>query len=366
VGIDLIRFACPIVGSALVWHLLQVVDLLAHGLAAAAIGLTLSVAGLATRNRRLLRIGLAVLLAGAIAGLAANGLKLVFRVPRPHTPGSFSFPSGHAATAAAVAAVLVRAFPPAGPLFAFVALFGGLARVYFRDHYLVDVLAGALLGVIIGIPIAHRLLEEKTGPAAPDPELAPRARRSPALWVAVAVLGVAAVGWLAVYESELGAHLQKEPSSRPPNVAIRFGTPGARGLMREGWSGDEKWNGSFPFAWAEGRRSRVSVPPLLFGDYVARLRILPFVRGERLSCQIISVDFNGTRVADVLLDRGWNDYEVTIPKRLIRPGGANNEMAFRFDSAAAPGGRDVRRLAVAFRYVEIGAATRPPPPPVGR
>src|SRR6476659_902903 len=123
VGIDLIRFACPIVGSALVWHLLQILDLLAHGLAAAAIGLALSAAGLVTRNRRLLRVGLAVLLAAAIAGLAANGLKLVFRVPRPHTPGSFSFPSGHAATAAAVAAVLVRAFPPAGPLFVFVALF---------------------------------------------------------------------------------------------------------------------------------------------------------------------------------------------------------------------------------------------------
>jgi undecaprenyl-diphosphatase len=358
VGIDLIRFGCPIVGSALVWHLLQVLDLLAHGLAAATIGLVLSAAGFATRNRRLLRIGLAVLLAGAIAGLAANGLKLVFRVPRPHTPGSFSFPSGHAATAAAVAAVLVRAFPPAGPVFAFVALFGGLARVYFRDHYLIDVIAGALLGVAVGLPVAQRFLGEK-------PEDAPRPRRSPALAIAVAVLGFAAVGWAAVYEGELRAHLRKKESDRLPNVAIRFGTPGARPLMREGWSGDEKWNGAFPFAWAEGTRSRVAIPPLLFGDYVARLRVLPFVRGERLSCQVIAVDFNGARVAHVLLDRGWNDYEVAIPKRLIRPGGVNNEMAFRFDSAAPPGGGDLRRLAVAFRSVEIGAATPPPRPRMG-
>jgi membrane-associated phospholipid phosphatase len=358
VGIDLIRFACPIVGSALVWHLLQVLDLLAHGLAAAAIGVALSAAGFATRNRRLLRVGLAVLLAAAVAGLAANGLKLVFRVPRPHTPGSFSFPSGHAATAAAVAAVLVRAFPPAGPLFAFVALFGGVARVYFRDHYLIDVIAGALLGVAVGVPVAQRLLAEKR-------ETAPRPRRSPAPAIAVALLGVAAVGWAAVYEEQLRAHLRREPSDRPPNVAIRFGTPGARPLLREGWSGDEKWKEAFPFVWAEGTRSRVAIPPLLFEDYVARMRVLPFVPGERLSCQIIGVDFNGTRVADVLLDRGWNDYEVAIPKRLIRPGGANNEMAFRFDSAVAPGGGDVRPLAAAFRFVEIGAAMPPPRPRMG-
>jgi membrane-associated phospholipid phosphatase len=355
VGIDLIRFACPIVGSALVWHLLQVLDLLAHGLAAAAIGLALSAVGFATRNRRLLRVGLAVLLAGAIAGLAANGLKLVFRVPRPHTLGSFSFPSGHAATAAAVAAVLVRAFPPAGPLFAFVALFGGLARVYFRDHYLIDVIAGALLGVAVGLTVAQRFLGEK-------PEDAPRPRRSRALAIGVAMLGFAAVGWTAVYEGELRAHLRKEPGGRPPNVAIRFGTPGARPLMREGWSGDEKWNDDFPFAWAEGTRSRVALPPLLLGDSVARLRVLPFARGERMSCQVIGVDFNGTRVGDVLLDRGWNDYEVAIPRRLIRPGGADNEMAFRFDSATAPGGGDLRRLAVAFRSVEIEATTASLPP----
>ena len=357
-GIDLIRFACPIVGSAPVWHLLQILDLLAHGLAAAAIGLALSAAGFATRNRRLLRVGLAVLLAAAIAGLAANGLKLMFRVPRPHTPGSFSFPSGHAATAAAVAAVLVRAFPPAGPLFVFVALFGGIARVYFRDHYLIDVIAGALLGLAVGLPVAQRFLGEK-------PESALRPRRSLAPGIVVAVLGFAAVGWAAVYEVELRAHLRKEPSDRPPNVAIRFGTPGARPLLREGWSGDEKWKEAFPFVWAEGARSRVAIPPLLFGDYVARMRVLPFVRGERLSCQIIGVDFNGARVADVLLDRGWNDYEVAIPKRLIHPGGVGNEMAFRFDSAAAPSGTEVRRLAVAFRSVEVAAVTAPPRPRMG-
>ncbi len=360
-GIELIRFACPIFGSALLERFLQLLDLLAHGLAAAAVGLALVVLGLATRNRRFVRVGLALLLAAALAGLAANGLKLVFRVPRPHTPGSFSFPSGHATTAFAVAAVLTRAFPSGGPLFAFVALFGGLARVYFRDHYLVDIVAGGLLGTIIGLAVAPRFFGTESGEA-PVPS-APRRRAWG--WAAVGVVGGAALAWLAVYESELNAHraTARPDDPRPVNVAIRFGTPGARGLLREGWSGDEKWNGTFPFTWAEGTESRVSVPPLLWGEYRARLRVNPLVTGERLSCQVIDVSFNGTRVGQVLLDRGWNDYEVSIPARLIRPSGANNEMKFLFDYAAVPGDHDSRRLSTAFRDLEIRAVRAQPTPP---
>ena len=360
-GIELIRFACPIFGSAILERVLQLLDLLAHGLAAAAVGLALVLLGLATRNRRFVRVGLAVLVAAALAGLAANGLKLVFRVPRPHTPGSFSFPSGHATTAFAVAAVLARAFPAGGPLFAFVALFGGLARVYFRDHYTFDIVAGGLLGTIIGLVVFPRFFGTESGEA-PAPS-APRRRAWG--WAPVAVAGIAALFWLAVYEWELKAHrgIVRADEPRPLNVAIRFGTPGARGLLREGWSGDEKWNGTFPFTWAEGTESRVSVPSLLYGDYRARLRVNPLVFGERLSCQVIDVSFNGTRVGQVLLDRGWNDYEVPIPARLIRPSGANNEMKFRFDYAAVPNGRDSRRLSTAFRDLEIRAVRAQPTPP---
>lgn len=348
-GIDLIRFACPVIGSALLERVLQVLDLLAHGFSAAAIGLVLTAAGLAIRNRRFVRVGLAVLLAAALAGLAANGLKLLFHVPRPHTPGTYSFPSGHATTAFAVAAVLARAFPPAGPLFAFVALFGGLARVYFRDHFLIDVVAGGLLGTVIGLAVAPRILEGDKGT---DPAGQGRA------WVLLAAAGIPAMAWLAVYEYELDAHRRKASVAedlRPSNVAIRFGTPGARALLQRGWSGDEKWNGTLPFVWAEGTDSRLSVPSLVSGDYRARLRVLPLVRGEGLSCQVIDVSFNGTRVGRVLLDRGWNEYEVAIPARLIRPSGADNEMEFRFQYAAVPGGGDPRRLAAAFRDLEIRA-----------
>jgi undecaprenyl-diphosphatase len=362
VGIELVRFACPLIGSALSEWVLQVLNFLAHGLAAVAVGVGLVAAGLATRNRRFVRIGLAVLLAAVLAGLAANGLKLAFRVPRPHTPGSFSFPSGHATTAFAVAAVLARAFPPAGPVFAFVAVFGGLARVYFRDHYLIDVVAGGLLGVVIGLAVASRFPGSKT-------ETVPSERGKAWGWLLLAAVAVPAVSWFAVYERELDAHLRKPTPAedpRPLSVAVRFGTPGARGLLRSGWSDDEKWNGEFPFVWAEGTDSRLSIPPLLFGNYHARLRVIPLVRGEGLSCQVVDLSFNGTRVGRVLLDRGWNDYEVMIPARLIRPSGADNEMEFRFEYAAVPGERDPRRLAVAFRSVEIRAEGAVVAPPVRR
>ena len=361
-GIEFIRLACPLIGSAFLERALQLLDVLAHGLAAAAIGLLLALAGLVARNRRIARIGIAILLAAAVAGLAANGLKLVFQVPRPHTPGSYSFPSGHATTAFAVAAVLARAFPPAGPFFAFVALFGGLARVYFRDHYLIDVVAGGLLGVVIGLSIAP-LVFEKGDPTSPP------ARARGWAWILLAAVGIPAVAWFSVYERQLGVHLTKpRPASGAPlpNVAIRFGTPGARPLLSNGWSGDEKWNGADPFVWAEGTDALLTLPPLVAGNYRARLRVLPLVSGEGLSCQVIDLRFNGMPVAEVLLDRGWNDYEVTIPKALVRAAGTSNEMRFRFSYAAVPGPRDSRRLAVAFRDVEIVAETAPPPPPTGR
>jgi hypothetical protein len=81
---------------------------------------------------------------------------------------------------------------------------------------------------------------------------------------------------------------------------------------------------------------------------------------------VIDVSFNGTRVGRVLLDRGWNDYEVLVPARLIHPSGADNEMVFGFALAAPPGGGDTRGLAAAFRDLEIRADRAPATPPQGR
>ena len=351
-GIDLIRFACPLVGSVFFERVMFLLDQLGHGVGAAALGLAVAVFGLVTRNRRVLRAGLVVLLAVVVAGLLANGLKLVFQLPRPgHRVFSYSFPSGHATTAFAVAAVLGDAFPPAAPLLYLGALATGLARIYYRDHFVIDVAGGAVLGTACGLVLARWLLGRME-------------RKTTALvrwaWAAALTVGIPAMAWFAVYEHELGRHLLRSPvtGERPAGaITIPFGTEAARASLESGWSGDERWNGEFPFVWAEGLSSTMRIPPLAREDHRLRLRANPFLRGQGLSCQVVSVDFNGTRIGRVLLDRGWNDYELEIPGRLIRL--VPNEMEFRYGYAHAASRRDTRRLAVAFQSLEIGIGGSP-------
>ncbi len=325
---------------------MQALDFLAHGLVAAGIGAALGAWGLVSRNPRLARAGAAVLLAVAASGLVANALKLVFQVPRPQGVGSWSFPSGHATTAFALAAVLGWLWPRLAPLLCLAALFGGLARVFFRDPFVIDVLCGGALGAAIGLLVARRLLGPSTG-----------ARERAWEWVLAAVFAIVPVAWLGAYEHELGRHLLKGPvaaDSPRPGVRIEFGTDRARELLGKGWSGDELWNGKVPFVWAEGRVSTLRVAQLPKRDHRMRLSIIPFVRGRGQSCQVVEVDVNGKVVGRLLLDRGWNSYELDVPAAAIGPG--ENEVTFRFEQTGrVAGGQDSRMLSVAFRSLEIAA-----------
>lgn len=92
--------------------------------------------------------------------IALNYLvKLIVKRPRPvleelpplgGAPSSLSFPSAHATSSFAVATAMTRV-DPLGAL-AFVLAFAlSLGRPYLGMHYPSDVLAGALLGVALGL-----------------------------------------------------------------------------------------------------------------------------------------------------------------------------------------------------------------------
>jgi undecaprenyl-diphosphatase len=107
-----------------------------------------------------------------LADTAALALKRVFERPRPYVPFpdpeplvgtglDYAFPSGHAATSFAGATVLSRAAPRLAPVFFLLAAAVAWSRVYVGVHYPSDVLAGAVLGVLVGgalVAVAGRAL----------------------------------------------------------------------------------------------------------------------------------------------------------------------------------------------------------------
>jgi undecaprenyl-diphosphatase len=99
----------------------------------------------------------------AALGPVAIGLnyavKLVVRRPRPvleglpplgGAPSSLSFPSAHATSSFAVATAMTRVDPLGAVAFA-LAIALALGRPYLGMHYPSDVLAGAALGVVLGL-----------------------------------------------------------------------------------------------------------------------------------------------------------------------------------------------------------------------
>lgn len=100
----------------------------------------------------------------AVAGswTLAEGTKYLFDRARPFawdseiaplikTPSSSSFPSGHAATAAAGALTLSAIYPVLAPAFVLAGLLVVVSRVYLGVHFPFDVMAGVAIGTATGL-----------------------------------------------------------------------------------------------------------------------------------------------------------------------------------------------------------------------
>ncbi len=148
-------------------NLFGVMEPFGNGIGVAMIGITIFCLDSARRWALPRVLGCAYL-----AGLAANGLKLLLVRTRPHSfdfhggvlntfghwfpmasAGSVgqSFPSGHTTTAVALAAVLAWLYPRGWWLFPTFAVMVGCNRVETGAHFLSDVFWGAALGSFIAI-----------------------------------------------------------------------------------------------------------------------------------------------------------------------------------------------------------------------
>jgi undecaprenyl-diphosphatase len=131
----------------------------------------LVIAAIAALYWRRPAIFLYVLLADLLADLLSYILRygvgrerppLSFPDPTPlvRLPGNPSFPSGHAATSFACAAMLAYLTPlPKVPLFVLAGLIA-FSRVYVGVHYPLDVIGGALLGLAVATAL-RRLVEAR-------------------------------------------------------------------------------------------------------------------------------------------------------------------------------------------------------------
>lgn len=103
------------------------------------------------------RLGAAMLLANVLSHVPVQLLKRVVARPRPSDafgrpialvplPDEFSFPSGHAAAATAVATTAAIAYPWTASIGLPLAALVSYSRVALRVHHATDVLAGMILG----------------------------------------------------------------------------------------------------------------------------------------------------------------------------------------------------------------------------
>lgn len=138
--VDRLMYAASEVGDfSLVWHLVS------------------ATRAMAPDRRPIHAVRMATVL-GLESALVNGGLKSLFRRHRPaweqerprrlRRPRTTSFPSGHASAAFTAAGVLAED-DPLWPLYYAVAAVVAGSRVYVKIHHPSDVLAGALVGVVL-------------------------------------------------------------------------------------------------------------------------------------------------------------------------------------------------------------------------
>ena len=121
-------------------------------------------------SKRWVRIGLTMILACAIAGIAARGVKIASGRARPSVRQELgwngprlsskynAFPSGHTAATTAFFGTLLFASRRIGLLFLPIPLLIAASRMYVAAHYLSDVVCATVLGIFCAWIVSRWLL----------------------------------------------------------------------------------------------------------------------------------------------------------------------------------------------------------------
>ena len=135
-------------------------DVLGTGIPGVALGLGLLGAGAEFKNTKAIHAGIASLEALAVNFILTDALKFSVRRERPNGSDSYSFPSGHVSTVSTSAMVLEEFYGWrfGVPVFALAGL-TAMSRMSADEHWLSDVSAGALIGILVGHAMAKAHLD---------------------------------------------------------------------------------------------------------------------------------------------------------------------------------------------------------------
>jgi len=135
------------------WVFLRSIGLLGDALPWICLSAAILLIGIFGKRRDIATWAVFLCISIAASGAVANLVKFIFMRARPNWQGmipegsSFSFPSGHAATIGAVAAVSILRFPKMLPISGFLVVLVGLNRIMSQNHHITDVIVGVALGM---------------------------------------------------------------------------------------------------------------------------------------------------------------------------------------------------------------------------
>jgi membrane-associated phospholipid phosphatase len=350
---DALELGCACLQLPFLKPFMDGVGLLGRGVTAPAIGLALVAFGYFSNRPAIKRTGLAVLISLAITASLVNLLKVLLQMPRPTPRSGYGFPSGDSGTAFSVATVIGSAFPALAPVAALLATLTSLSRLYFRAHYVWDILGGAAVGILCGKTVVSRMLPDRRG----SWFCGWLARL---IWGGTALLIVSSAIFFLQLERKIAEHKRTDTTflALPdPQAIIAFGTPEARPHLLRGWSENQRWRDPpLTLNWVEGRDASLLV--LLKSDHDLRLRLRAYpYRPKGFLCQWAELRLAGRSVGRIYLEQDWNVYELELPKTQVANG--ENTVDFHFPYTDTFNWHGVnpahRPLSVAFTSMEIAA-----------